>query len=368
MLRSFGDRIIEFPLWMIIAGAFFTAFVISWVAIPSIVKVSELKGLFDEPNHRTSHTRKVPTLGGSAIFMGLIITISVFSGPGIDHELKYIIASMLILFFIGIKDDVLIIDPKKKLLSQFIAAAIVAILGNIRITSFQGFLGIGEISYLASILFTIFVVIVVINGVNLIDGIDGLASGVGIVVGLFYATWFIFSRYTSYGVLSIALVGSLLAFFYFNVFGKANKIFLGDTGSLIIGLILAILTVRFLEYNITATGKLHINSAPVVAFGILIVPLFDTLRVILIRLFQGKSPFKADKQHVHHRLLQLGNSHLKATTIILVTNLLFIMFGLVFQGIRSVSLIFIEIFLATILSFLPVIILNRKSRERSDFS
>jgi UDP-GlcNAc:undecaprenyl-phosphate/decaprenyl-phosphate GlcNAc-1-phosphate transferase len=366
VIRTFGSIQIEFPLWLIILGGAITAFIITYIVIPSIVKVSGIKGLYDIPNNRTSHLGKIPTLGGAAVFIGFILTISIFSGTGIDHELKYIYGSLLILFFIGIKDDILLIDPKKKLLAQIVAAAIIAVLGDIRISNLHNIFGIGHISYLSSILFTILVVVFIINGFNLIDGIDGLASGLGIVAAIFYGTWFIQSHFITYGLMSFALAGSLMAFFVFNVFGKENKIFLGDTGSLIIGLIISVFTIRFLEYDLQVTGKAHVDSAPAIVFGVLVVPLFDTLRIIVIRTLQKKSPFKADRQHVHHRLLELGNSHLRATMIILCINVLLIFFCYTLQPIGSALLILLILIIGTGLSFIPVYMVNKRNAIESN--
>lgn len=163
--------------------------------------------------------------------------------------------------------------------------------------------------------------------------------------------------------MSFALTGSLLAFFLFNVFGKENKIFLGDTGSLIIGLIIAVFTIRFLEYELSVKGKMYIESPPAMAFGILIVPLFDTLRMMLIRLSQGRSPFKADRQHIHHRLLELGNSHFRATLIILTVNIGFIALCLLLQSIGTVWLIILLLLLGTLLSYIPILLVNRKLQK-----
>jgi len=365
-MGAFEDIFLEIPVWLIVPGGFLTAFLITFVVIPSIVKVSEQKGLYDKPNHRTSHVGNIPTLGGAAVFIGLILTISIFSGPGIDHELKYIIGALLILFFIGIKDDVLIIDSKKKLAAQIIAAAILPLLADIRITSFYNLMGINEIPYFLSIVFTVFVIVVIINGFNLIDGIDGLASGVGILVSAVFAIWFFLSGYVSYGMMALALTGSLTAFFYFNVFGKKNKIFLGDTGSLIIGMIIAVFVIRFLEYNLVSGDNLKIYSSPIVAFGILIVPLFDTLRVFIIRVIQKKSPFHADKQHVHHRLLELGNSHIESSLIIIGVNLFFILLCFILQDIGCFRLFLLIMLLATVLSYIPVWLVNKRfSAEKS---
>jgi UDP-GlcNAc:undecaprenyl-phosphate/decaprenyl-phosphate GlcNAc-1-phosphate transferase len=172
------------------------------------------------------------------------------------------------MLFVGLKDDMLIINPKKKLLGQLVASGVIVVLGNMRIDNFQGVLGIYEIPYIASILFTIFFFIVIINGINLIDGIDGLASGVSILISLTMGLWFLFSDITPYAVMCFTMVGALAAFFYFNVFGRKNKIFLGDAGSLIVGLTVAVFSIKFLERQPGFLNESAITAAPAVAFGI----------------------------------------------------------------------------------------------------
>jgi UDP-N-acetylmuramyl pentapeptide phosphotransferase/UDP-N-acetylglucosamine-1-phosphate transferase len=222
-------------------------------------------------------------------------------------------------------------------------------------------MGISEISYLGSILITILVVVFIINGFNLIDGIDGLASGIGIVASLFFGIWFFAAHYISYSIMCFALAGSLIAFFWFNVFGRKNKIFLGDTGSLIIGMIISVFTIRFLEYDLVVKHELHVQSAPAIIFGVLIIPLFDTLRIIFIRVMQGRSPFNADRQHVHHRMIELGNSHLRSTIIIVSVNLFFISISIAFQSLGVLWLIILQLLLASVLSSFLVFMVNRKS-------
>lgn len=344
----------------LIFGGFVMAFSITYFAIPSIVSVANSKMLYDLPNGRTSHTKPTPVLGGIAIFAGLLISTIVFSVMSFGSELKYIIGGLIIIFFIGIKDDILTIDPKKKLIAQILAALLIAVLGDVRVTHLHGFLGINEISYTLSLVFTVFFFIVVTNAFNLIDGIDGLASGIGIITTVTFGCWFAVSGYDSYAVMSFALIGSLTAFFYFNVFGKRNKIFLGDTGSLILGFSLAVLAIRFMGFELYSTGILKVESTPAITFGILIIPLFDTLRVFTLRIIQGKSPFTADKQHIHHRLLDLGFTHNKATAIILSINLFFIGMSLALQHIGNIYLIITQLSIASCLSFIMMQLLRRK--------
>ena len=270
----------------------------------------------------------------------------------------------IVLFFVGLKDDILIIAPLKKLSGQVFAALIIVVLGNLRFTHLHGFIGVNQLLYVHSFLLTVFVLVVIINSFNLIDGIDGLASGVGIIASLLFGTFFYINGEVGYAVLSAAMAGSLIAFFWFNVYGTENKIFMGDTGSLLVGLFLAVLVVRFNEMNIGITGVWHIHAAPAVSFGILFIPLFDTIRVFTIRVLRGKSPFKADKNHVHHRLLALGYSHIKATMVLLGANVAVICFVLVFNFLGILLLMSILLVLGTVFSLLPEIIYKRIEKKK----
>ncbi len=343
--------------------SFITAFVIVFSSIATIVFVSKAKKLIDEPDPRKLHNKSVPNLGGVAIFAAVLIASGLFSDISKHREFQYMLVGSIILFFAGIKDDILIIAPMKKLYSQIIASLIIIILGNLRYTNLHGFLGIYHIPYVTSVLLSLFVFVVIINGFNLIDGIDGLASGVGILSTIVFGGWFLLVGEFEYAILSFALIGATVAFFWFNVFSVKNKIFMGDTGSLLIGLFLAVLAVKFNEMNIEPTTKWFIHSAPAVSFGILMIPLFDTIRVFVIRLINGKSPFRADTNHVHHKLLALGLSHLKATTYILSVNLVMILIVLLLNRKGVVDLMLMNFALATLFSILPEYIFKRKEKK-----
>lgn len=360
---SFDTLVVNLPEWAVLVCAFLLAFTITLRSIPTIVTVAEKKGLYEKPGSRRSHTGNVPTLGGVAIYAGLIISVCIFAGIDMLFQLKFILAALIGLFFTGIKDDILIIDPKKKFIAQIAAAALIVVFADIRITNFHGLALINEIPYIVSILFTIFVFVVIINGFNLIDGIDGLASGVAFVTSMTYGIWFIIVGHQSCSIMSFALAGALIAFFRYNVFGKKNKIFLGDTGSLSVGLIIAVLTIQFLEFEINTDANTGIDSIPAVSFGILIVPLFDTLRVFTLRVFGGDPPFKADRKHIHHRLLELGCSHLKASMIIISVNLGFILISFLLKDIGNLKLIAILMVLATGLSYIPVYLIHQRDRK-----
>ncbi len=349
--------------WLKILASLFTSLIVTYFSIPSIVSVAHAKHLFDEPNGRTSHKQATPTLGGLAIFSAVMISMLVFFDFTSFPDMQYVMAGSIILFFIGIKDDILSISPWKKLFGQIISSLIIIILGNIRFTSLHGFLDITFIPYWPSVILTLFVMIVIINCFNLIDGIDGLASGIAIVSSLAFGVWFTLVKDWEYVAISMALVGALLAFFYFNVWGKKNKIFMGDTGSLLLGLFMAVLVIHFNESNIYNDSEFRVAGAPAVSFGILIIPLYDTLRVFVTRSMNNKSPFSPDKGHVHHRLLKLGNNHLRATVILMSINVGFIVVVFSFHELPMEPLFVIIFLLATLLSYVPVYMLKKRNQE-----
>jgi len=355
-----NDSSVFIPWWGAVLFSFFISFGITYVSIPTILTVSHRLGLYENKDSRKSHRGNIPTLGGVAIFAGVVISGSLLSFHGSGLNIQYILASLVILFFTGIKDDLLVLDPKKKLIAELIAIIIVVVLGDFRITSFHGLVNIQEISYLSSVLFTTFVFVVIINGFNLIDGINGLSSGVAILVSITFGVWFILEGDYHFAAIPFLLTGSLIAFFRFNVFSKKNRIFLGDTGALSIGLIIAVIAVRFLESDYAWIPETA-DSAPAITFGVLIVPLFDTLRVFILRVFEGESPFNADRKHIHHRLLDLGYSHFRSSMMIMGANLLFIIIVILFRDLGNLKLIFITLVLATILSYIPMHMLYKRT-------
>jgi UDP-N-acetylmuramyl pentapeptide phosphotransferase/UDP-N-acetylglucosamine-1-phosphate transferase len=347
-------------------GAFAIGFILVMISIPSIIRVAHAKHLFEPFNARKVHTKIVPPMGGVAIFIGFTIS-SIIATDGISFDsLKYIIASVIIMFFIGLKDDLMDISARKKLMVQILAAVILIALGNVRFTHLHGVLGTDQIGFGFSLILSIFAMVVIINAFNLIDGIDGLASGLAILAASAFGTWFYLSGHPQFAILSFALVGSLAGFFIYNVFGKRNKLFMGDTGSLIIGLVISALVVKFNEFNIDKTVPYAISASPAVSFAIIIVPLIDTLRVMTIRISNKKSPFSADNNHIHHRLLKLVTSHFKVSMIIIAANTFIILFALLLNHLAlNINLQFILVLLlGIVISFIPSIVLKIKSTEK----
>ena len=340
------------------------AFAIVYISIPSIVTVANCKRLYDEPGHRKSHVVSIPHLGGVAIFAGLVITTGIFAKISESVEFTPLIAAIVILFFIGVKDDLLIIAPSKKLYGELLSSFVVVVVANLRLTNLHGFLGVGEIPYLVSVLLSMFVVIVIVNAFNLIDGIDGLASALGIISAVAFGIWFRLAGFHNYAILAASLTGALAAFFIFNVFGKTNKIFMGDTGSLIVGLVISVLAIKFNQANIGLVSPYALSSAPAVSLGFLAVPMFDTIRVFSIRILRKKSPFSPDKNHVHHRLLKLGFSHLTSTCILAGFSLLTTGIVLLFNNIGIIYLTLVLLSLAIAGSSVMEAIIKRNKRKQ----
>jgi len=302
-------------------SAFFISFILVYISVPAIVRLSKAKKLFDYPNERKLNTSVIPNLGGTALFFGISIASLLCIYKMQFPDIRYIIVAMIIMFYTGIKDDILLITPKKKFILQILSAFILVVPGDIRLTDFHGVFGIYGIDYVYSCLVSILAIVAIINSINLIDGIDGLAAGLGILISGFFGSAFFFYGHYDYAILSFAILGGLIPFFIFNVFGKENKIFMGDSGSLVLGTLFAVLAIKYNEFALTDPGQIY-HFAPILSMAVISVPLFDMVRVFCLRIFQKRSPFSPDMNHIHHQLLKLGYSHLKTTLIIVIVNLI----------------------------------------------
>ncbi len=335
---------VQFSLMLTILGTFLTAFLISFLSIPSIIRVAELKYLYDEPGERKSHSHKVPTLGGIAIFAAFAISLNFWADFSKLPEIQYVLCATLLMFFTGLKDDIVHLVAYKKLIIQIIAASILIIAGDVRLTSFYGLFGIREISFLPSYFLSLITIVGITNSFNLIDGINTLAAGLGILITSVFGGWFFLHGFLEYAILSFSLTGGLLGFLYYN--WSPAKIFMGDTGSLLLGIVCSVLAIKFIEINRVNS---FVSSGPAVAVGIMMVPLFDTLRVMTIRIMNRKSPFSPDKNHLHHVLLKRGMSHLKVSLTLIIVNIAFILFafnsGIVGGGKLMVVLLVMALFI-----------------------
>lgn len=298
------------------------AFLITYFAIPVIIQVAKDKKLFDEPDERKVHKAVIPTLGGLGIFAGFIIGTLMGVPSGTSMELQYFVAAAIVMFFLGMKDDVLILSASKKFIGQLIAAGIVIRFGGVQITNMHGLLGVYQIPHMASLALSLFTIIVITNSFNLIDGVDGLAGSLGLLTTLVFGSYFFYIGQFTYAVMAFALAGSLISFLIYN-FSPA-KIFMGDTGSLLLGLVNSILVIKFINFAAAPEAILPLEAAPAIGFAILMIPLADTLRVFGLRLLDRRSPFSPDRNHIHHFLLDLGFSHRKITLTCVSANILFI--------------------------------------------
>jgi UDP-N-acetylmuramyl pentapeptide phosphotransferase/UDP-N-acetylglucosamine-1-phosphate transferase len=345
--------------------SFIVALAIGFISIRRVVRVAVKKDLVAKPNHRTSHTGRIPNVGGVSIFVSFILTFLLVSDFSLDYKIQSLIFTALMLFFVGLYDDIMIISAKRKLEGELFGVATMVFLGNFRLTNLHGFFGVNEIPYIAGILLTFFVIVVIINAVNLIDGIDGLASGTGMLVSLFFGTYFTLTENRALSLIAFSLSGALVPFFIYNVFTKRCKIFMGDAGALVLGVIIAALTISFNEANISAAMPYHINNAPVVSICILILPVFDTVRVFTIRIIQRKSPFLPDKNHLHHMFLALGCTHKQSTGILVLINMIYIIAGLLLQN--TPKLFFFTVIFLSCIIWSEILRILVKSRENSFF-
>jgi len=321
-LNLYNDRLFQIILSTIVACA------TSITAIPVIIKISRLKNLMADPGERSSHVTKTPTLGGVAIFASTLISYFLWENPDEGRLIHLSICAIVILFFLGVKDDILVLSPKKKMFVQVAVSGLVIILADLRIENLFGIFGVNEVPYFISLLLTVFVFIALINAINLIDGIDGLAGGIGMIAGGMFGLWFYLNGHYALACLAFSMAGSLLGFLRFN-YSKTSKIFMGDTGSLLIGFMLTMFAIKFIQLNIEYRFNPNASfSAPILAIIVLIVPIFDTLRVFIVRLKDKKSPFVGDRNHLHHILIDSGLSHFQSSVILctftLISTILFL--------------------------------------------
>lgn len=312
---------------------FTIAFTIAVIVIPLIIQLANNRSLFDKPNDRKVHKFPTPTLGGIAIFIGFFVATTLTLNLQELSEVKFIMYAAAFMVLTGIIDDILSISFIKKALTQLISALLIVYWDGIRITNVYGLFGFNELGYVASLIITMLVMFTIINAINFIDGIDGNASLISSFILGFLGIWFHLTGNYTYSLIAFVTIGSILAFLRYNV--SPAKIFMGDTGSLFIGLIISVLSLKFIQLNQYAEGAYYIPSAPSFLFGFMIVPVFDLFRLVVVRLFNGRSPFNADQNHIHHNLLILGLNHNQSSILLLFISIMFGMISIVFKDYNS---------------------------------
>ena len=359
-----------------------TAFLVVLFTMPSLIKVARMKHLVDEPSEaRKHHSRSVPTIGGIIIFAAIIFSYTLWfpdakllDTEAADYQkmyvamgqafsdLKYVLAAMVLLFFIGVKDDIIGFSPVKKLVGHMVVGYILVVMAGIRITDMHGLFGVYELPEAFGIAFSFFVYVVLVNAFNLIDGVDGLAGGIGLIASLAYGLWLLAAGNIALALLSFVLAGALAAFLVFN--SHPARIFMGDSGSLIIGAILAVLAMRIVDHD-TARLPEYLKQIPTPIFvmAVLAYPLVDTLRIFIYRMSRGISPFAADRNHIHHRLLALGLGHRGTTFVLYLYAIVIILLSLVTRKWHPNVGLMVLGTTAFVLAMLPFALPVRKPQE-----
>lgn len=307
-------------------AAFLTALIaVIWIH-PKLVKIAHMKNIVDKPDARKLQITPVPVMGGVAVFFGIVIGVAITSGYAECMSLMPIIAAMLIMLYTGTMDDIMELSPRLRFIVEIGVVALLIYTTRMSINDFHGLWGIHGISDMVAIPLTIFATVGIINSMNLIDGVNGLSSGYCIMASAIFGTTFLIAGDDSMTILAAVSVGSLLPFFFHNVFGKTSKMFIGDGGTLVMGIVMSTFVVNILATENAMTVHMPENFG-LVAFtlAVMAVPVFDTLRVMLARILRGTSPFHPDRTHLHHLFIDLGFSHAGTTASILTLNALVIM-------------------------------------------
>lgn len=337
------------------------SFALGLLGMPIIIRIAKAKGFVVRPNKRMSHTGEVPNVGGLNICFSFMLTYMLFEFNQMSQS-QFFLIGLFAIMSVGFIDDVLVLTPMAKLFGETLAGLALIGFADLRITHLHGLFGITEIGIIPSYLISLLILIAIINAVNLIDGIDGLASGLGILYCLFFATYFGLVGDKSWSILGICMIGALAVFFIYNVFGHREKIFMGDSGSLLLGYLLTAFVFHFCEINAyhEVPEALHMNAAPAVAICVLTVPIFDTIRVSLTRIKQHRSPFLPDKNHIHHLLLRTGLNHIQTTCVLLTTSVVFIGLAILGRNWNMWALLIADFGLATALTMVLWRIINKK--------
>jgi len=328
------------------------SFVVSFITTPVVIKIADAKKLFDQPTANKIHFTPIPTFGGISFFVAVLFSLILLVSFKTAPELQNFIAASILIFFIGLKDDVYLISPTKKFLGQVLAVFLLTYQGGFHLNSLQGLLGIESLHPVLSTAFTYLTFLVIINAYNLIDGIDGLAGMLGIVAALFFGITFLVAKDWPYAILAFSLVFALLGFLFYN-FSPA-RVFMGDTGSLFLGLVLAVLSVRFIRTDLSGLSGLKITQTGALAFAAVFIPIMDTLRVFMIRIYKGMSPFDRDVNHLHHIFLNKGYSHSQISFILTGTSIVFIAIAYLLQPLGINVIISALLFLGFILMWLVI--------------
>ena len=294
---------------MALLFSFLSSFVVGILFFPVLISVLQRYQISDTPGGRKIHLSKIPSMGGIGFVVAIGMAMAIWGWEYPKVETPYLLGAISIMFFVGLRDDMVELTASKKILGQLIAVVLVVVIADIRIKGFHGFLGIGEFNLFTSYVFSSFTLLALTNAFNLIDGLDGLAGTIACIVFSLLGVWFYYQGYFSYAILSFTFLGGVIAFMVFN--WHPAKIFMGDTGSLTLGFTMGTLVIAFMEYNVELPfGNFwKFESAFSAGVALMMFPLYDMARVFIRRISQGKGPMTPDKSHVHHFLMRMGLKH-----------------------------------------------------------
>ncbi len=337
------------------------SFTLTFITLPVVINILNSIDLLDIPDRRKIHKVSTPSLGGIPFVFSALLSLLIVMPLSDVADIKFLLAGIIITFILGIRDDVSSLNARQKLMVQSLAAFLVVNFLGTYLSSFYGFLGLEEISPLVGKLISAALIVILTNAFNLIDGIDGLAGGVAIMVFTFLGIWFYYNGISAYALLSITMASAILAFMYFNWY--PSKIFMGDTGSMVLGFTLSTILIKFIQVNEVATW-VRFDASVGMAIGLFILPIYDTLRVFFKRILQGKSPFQPDRNHVHHILLNLGFNHGHATTILLMFVILMSITSWLLQPLGNNALIILQLTFVTVLGAVLDFIISKRLKRK----
>jgi len=324
---------------------FVIATTITAVVTPAWIAVCKKYHLFDNPDDRKHHIVSTPSMGGLSIVAGIFISFFIFSDGDAFLKLKFIFGASLLLFFTGIFDDLLNMRPQKKFIMQVIAAILV-VAGGTRLTNLYGLMGIYEIPIWFQYPITLLVIVLFTNAFNFIDGIDGLAGSIGLMSTAIFGYLFFKYGQIDFALLCFCLTGSLIGFLFYNF--HPAKVFMGDTGSLVIGFLLISFAINLLKLNYVSRGDL-LAISPSFVFAVLFIPVYDLARVSIIRLLNRESIFKADRNHIHHMILRNGFGHGWTSLILTAFNIFIIILEYILSTLNVNSFILLSICVAMLM-------------------
>lgn len=334
-------------------AAFMLAILIEWIVIPRVLLISKKKRLYDLPDKRKSHKSPIPRLAGITFFPVIMLSFLPLLGlqtiflddPSTIYSVSFIIrlsfvmCGCITLMLLGIKDDLIGVRYSHKFIIQIIAALLL-IASNTYINNLYGLLGIYELPYYIGLPLTLVLVVYIVNSINLIDGVDGLAATLTEIATLCLGGFLFAEGSYSYASLAFAISGILITFIYYNTYSK-RKIFMGDTGSLTLGYMVAFLAIHYSMDGTVSVDNMQVASPIIIAWSALFIPLFDTARVMCVRASKRMPVFSPDRNHIHHTLLDLGYSHRKVTYTLGGCALFILFFNILFKEFININLLLV---------------------------